>query len=68
MQAVEVQDTQLSVKAEAQVPGFQYEAKVRARRKTGLWSEWSPLVTWLTEEGEWKPYVYVNIHPPFSIM
>ncbi|XP_020341873.1 cytokine receptor common subunit beta isoform X1 [Oncorhynchus kisutch] len=48
--AVEVQDTQLSVKAEAQVPGFQYEAKVRARRKTGLWSEWSPLVTWLTEE------------------
>ncbi|CAB1341481.1 unnamed protein product [Coregonus sp. 'balchen'] len=33
------------------VPGCQYEAKVRARGKMGLWSEWSPLVTWLTEEG-----------------
>ncbi|XP_029480997.1 interleukin-3 receptor class 2 subunit beta isoform X1 [Oncorhynchus nerka] len=47
---VKVQDTQLSLEPEAQVPGCQYEAKVRAKGKTGLWSEWSSLVTWMTED------------------
>ncbi|XP_061089307.1 cytokine receptor common subunit beta-like [Conger conger] len=32
------------------VPGCVYEARVRCRGGRGLWSDWSPLVTWRTEE------------------
>ncbi|XP_043091519.1 cytokine receptor common subunit beta [Puntigrus tetrazona] len=28
--------------------GYRYEAKVRARGPVGLWSDWSPLVSWKT--------------------
>ncbi|XP_010903742.1 cytokine receptor common subunit beta isoform X2 [Esox lucius] len=46
---VETNDTQLKVEAGALGPGTKHEARVRAKGKIGLWSAWSPLVTWLTE-------------------
>ncbi|KAG7460078.1 hypothetical protein MATL_G00217490 [Megalops atlanticus] len=39
----------LKIEAESLVPGCRYEARVRARKGQGLWSEWSPLVEWHTE-------------------
>ncbi|XP_077068159.1 cytokine receptor common subunit beta [Siphateles boraxobius] len=33
---------------ESLLPGYHYQAKVRARGPVGLWSEWSPLVSWKT--------------------
>ncbi|CAG5897535.1 unnamed protein product [Menidia menidia] len=33
------------------LPGHSYEARVRARAGVGQWSDWSPVVTWQTEEG-----------------
>uniref|UniRef100_A0A3P8Y0U2 Fibronectin type-III domain-containing protein n=1 Tax=Esox lucius TaxID=8010 RepID=A0A3P8Y0U2_ESOLU len=47
---VETNDTQLKVEAGALGPGTKHEARVRAKGKIGLWSAWSPLVTWLTED------------------
>ncbi|KAM9746357.1 cytokine receptor common subunit beta isoform 1-T2 [Menidia menidia] len=32
------------------LPGHSYEARVRARAGVGQWSDWSPVVTWQTEE------------------
>ncbi|XP_056309380.1 cytokine receptor common subunit beta [Danio aesculapii] len=33
---------------ESLFPGYHYEARVRARGPVGLWSDWSPLVSWKT--------------------
>ncbi|XDV13560.1 hypothetical protein PO909_001946 [Leuciscus waleckii] len=33
---------------ESLLPGNHYEARVRARGPVGLWSDWSPLVSWKT--------------------
>ncbi|XP_005171607.1 cytokine receptor common subunit beta isoform X1 [Danio rerio] len=33
---------------ESLFPGYHYEARVRARGPVGLWSNWSPLVSWKT--------------------
>uniref|UniRef100_A0A667Y8H3 Fibronectin type-III domain-containing protein n=1 Tax=Myripristis murdjan TaxID=586833 RepID=A0A667Y8H3_9TELE len=41
--------TQMTIESEALSPGCRYEARVRARGKVGQWSDWSPLVTWQTE-------------------
>ncbi|XP_073689622.1 cytokine receptor common subunit beta [Garra rufa] len=30
------------------LPGYHYQARVRARGLVGLWSDWSPLVSWKT--------------------
>ncbi|XP_036408699.1 cytokine receptor common subunit beta [Megalops cyprinoides] len=40
---------ELKIEAESLVPGCRYQARVRARKEKGLWSEWSPLVEWQTE-------------------
>ncbi|XP_068575073.1 cytokine receptor common subunit beta [Cebidichthys violaceus] len=44
--------TNTSVKLEKRLllPGRRYEARVRARVRVGQWSDWSPVVTWRTEE------------------
>ncbi|KAM4635624.1 cytokine receptor common subunit beta [Polymixia lowei] len=46
----DVTGTRMKLEAESLVPGRRYEAKVRARGEVGLWSEWSPLVTWQTAQ------------------
>ncbi|KAL7850439.1 hypothetical protein SRHO_G00197880 [Serrasalmus rhombeus] len=35
---------------ELELPAYEYEARVRARGQVGLWSNWSPTVSWITEE------------------
>ncbi|XP_036445950.1 cytokine receptor common subunit beta isoform X2 [Colossoma macropomum] len=37
---------------EQELPGYGYEARVRARGRVGMWSNWSPPVSWITEEEE----------------
>ncbi|KAL0992672.1 hypothetical protein UPYG_G00096540 [Umbra pygmaea] len=46
---VVVNDTQLTVEGKDQQPGCKHEARVRAKGKTGLWSEWSPVLAWLPD-------------------
>ncbi|XP_026853619.2 cytokine receptor common subunit beta isoform X1 [Electrophorus electricus] len=43
---------ELVIEKTALVPGYSYEARVRACGRVGLWSDWSPPVSWTTEEGE----------------
>ncbi|XP_072550398.1 cytokine receptor common subunit beta [Salminus brasiliensis] len=42
--------SQLMVKKQELLPGYSYEARVRARGEVGLWSDWSTPVFWITEE------------------
>ncbi|XP_036397363.1 interleukin-3 receptor class 2 subunit beta-like [Megalops cyprinoides] len=46
----EVAARELVIEDGSLVPGCWYEARVRGRGGQGLWSEWSPLVEWETEE------------------
>ncbi|XP_066498031.1 cytokine receptor common subunit beta [Hoplias malabaricus] len=45
-----INTTELLIKKQELSPGYLYEAKVRARGRTGLWSDWSSPVSWTTEE------------------
>ncbi|KAL7860547.1 hypothetical protein AOLI_G00168960 [Acnodon oligacanthus] len=45
----DINTTQWVIK-ELELPGYEYEARVRARGRVGLWSNWSPSVSWITEE------------------
>ncbi|KAJ8406697.1 hypothetical protein AAFF_G00296130 [Aldrovandia affinis] len=45
-----VSGKELVLKADSLVSGSWYEARVRGRGGEGLWSEWSPLVQWRTED------------------
>lgn len=36
------------------LPGQRYEARARVRASVGQWSDWTPVETWRTEEGESK--------------
>ncbi|XP_035255189.1 cytokine receptor common subunit beta isoform X2 [Anguilla anguilla] len=46
---VEVSELELRFEAGSLAADCEYEAKVRVREDKGLWSEWSPLVEWKTE-------------------
>ncbi|XP_029946066.1 cytokine receptor common subunit beta [Salarias fasciatus] len=37
------------------LPGHRYEARVRVRASVGQWSDWSPVVTWQTEQDVLQP-------------
>ncbi|KAG9340349.1 hypothetical protein JZ751_021462, partial [Albula glossodonta] len=49
---VEVSGQKYEIEADILVPGCKYEARVRARKDKGIWSEWSPLVAWQTKAQE----------------
>ncbi|KAI1884526.1 hypothetical protein AGOR_G00227280 [Albula goreensis] len=49
---VEVSGQKYKIEADILVPGCKYEARVRARKDKGIWSEWSPLVAWQTKAQE----------------
>ncbi|KAG5832521.1 hypothetical protein ANANG_G00292030 [Anguilla anguilla] len=49
VQEVEVSELELRFEAGSLAADCEYEAKVRVREDKGLWSEWSPLVEWKTE-------------------
>ncbi|KAG1967305.1 cytokine receptor common subunit beta [Pimephales promelas] len=38
------------INKESLLPGNHYQARVRARGPVGLWSDWSPLVSWKTHD------------------
>ncbi|MCI4385002.1 hypothetical protein PGIGA_G00045560 [Pangasianodon gigas] len=42
--------TEFEIESQRLLPGYSYEARVRARGPVGLWSSWSPKVVWMTEE------------------
>uniref|UniRef100_A0A4W6D309 Fibronectin type-III domain-containing protein n=1 Tax=Lates calcarifer TaxID=8187 RepID=A0A4W6D309_LATCA len=46
----EVTNTSVNLEKQLLHPGHRYEARVRARASVGQWSDWSPVVTWKTEE------------------
>uniref|UniRef100_A0A3Q3RRM5 Colony stimulating factor 2 receptor subunit beta n=1 Tax=Mastacembelus armatus TaxID=205130 RepID=A0A3Q3RRM5_9TELE len=50
-----VTDTGMKIEKRFLLPGHRYEAKVRARAGVGQWSDWSPVVTWKTEEDTGQP-------------
>lgn len=47
---LEVSQEELVIESDSLAPGCRYEAGVRSRGGKGLWSDWSPLVEWKTEE------------------
>lgn len=47
-----VADTSVRLERQKLLPGRRYEARVRARAGVGRWSEWSPVVSWKTGDGE----------------
>ncbi|KAJ8263911.1 hypothetical protein GJAV_G00142990 [Gymnothorax javanicus] len=47
---MEVSQQKLVIESDSLVPGCWYEARVRGQGGTGLWSDWSPLVEWRTED------------------
>ncbi|KAJ8363250.1 hypothetical protein SKAU_G00120810 [Synaphobranchus kaupii] len=51
---VEVPGEELVIESDSLMPGFLYEARVRGRGGKGLWSDWSSLVEWKTEEGPYN--------------
>lgn len=59
LQTKEVTNTSVKLEKQLLHPGHRYEARVRARASVGQWSDWSPVVTWKTEEGESKEK---NVH------
>ncbi|KAM9844005.1 cytokine receptor common subunit beta [Aulostomus maculatus] len=46
----EVISTAVKLEKRLLLPGVRYEARVRGRTRVGQWSDWSPVVTWRTEE------------------
>ncbi|XP_042361757.1 cytokine receptor common subunit beta isoform X2 [Plectropomus leopardus] len=46
----DVTNTSVTLEKPLLLPGRTYEAKVRARVSVGQWSDWSPVVTWHSEE------------------
>ncbi|XP_054463393.1 cytokine receptor common subunit beta isoform X2 [Anoplopoma fimbria] len=46
----DITNTSLKLEKGMLLPGRRYEARVRARASMGQWSDWSPVVTWRTEE------------------
>uniref|UniRef100_A0A8C9Y2D9 Fibronectin type-III domain-containing protein n=1 Tax=Sander lucioperca TaxID=283035 RepID=A0A8C9Y2D9_SANLU len=46
----DVTNTSMKLEKPLLLPGRRYEARVRARASVGQWSDWSPVVTWHTEE------------------
>ncbi|XP_005949385.1 cytokine receptor common subunit beta [Haplochromis burtoni] len=47
---VNVTNTSMTLERQLLRPGHRYEARVRAWASMGLWSDWSPVVTWHTKE------------------
>ncbi|XP_006798149.1 cytokine receptor common subunit beta [Neolamprologus brichardi] len=47
---VNVTNTSMTLERQLLHPGHRYEARVRAWASMGLWSDWSPVVTWHTKE------------------
>ncbi|XP_041634329.1 cytokine receptor common subunit beta isoform X2 [Cheilinus undulatus] len=43
-------NTSITLGKQLLIPGHRYEARVRARASRGQWSDWSPVVTWKTED------------------
>ncbi|XP_032393924.1 cytokine receptor common subunit beta isoform X1 [Etheostoma spectabile] len=50
----DVRNTSMTLEKPLLLPGRRYEARVRARASVGQWSDWSPVVTWHTEEDTGK--------------
>ncbi|XP_040010489.1 cytokine receptor common subunit beta [Xiphias gladius] len=50
----DVTNTSIKLEKHLLLLGHRYEARVRARASVGQWSDWSPLVTWETEENPWQ--------------
>ncbi|XP_030591898.1 cytokine receptor common subunit beta [Archocentrus centrarchus] len=47
---VDVTNTSMTLERQLLLPGNRYEARVRAWASMGQWSDWSPVVTWQTNE------------------
>ncbi|XP_074553078.1 cytokine receptor common subunit beta [Halichoeres trimaculatus] len=45
-----VTNTSVRLQKHLLIPGLQYEARVRARTNVAQWSDWSPVVTWMTQD------------------
>ncbi|KAK3520289.1 hypothetical protein QTP70_020368, partial [Hemibagrus guttatus] len=45
-----ISDTVFVIDNRMLLPAYKYEARVRARGPVGLWSDWSPTVSWITDE------------------
>ncbi|KAG7334900.1 hypothetical protein KOW79_001496 [Hemibagrus wyckioides] len=45
-----ISDTKFVIDSRMLLPAYIYEARVRARGPVGLWSDWSPTVSWMTDE------------------
>nr|XP_020476938.1 interleukin-3 receptor class 2 subunit beta-like isoform X2 [Monopterus albus] len=55
----DIMNTSVKLEKQLLLPGHRYEAKVRARVSVGQWSEWSPMVTWQTEQDTGQ---FPNLH------
>ncbi|XP_051742387.1 cytokine receptor common subunit beta isoform X2 [Ctenopharyngodon idella] len=53
-----INESKYMIDKESLLPGYHYQAKVRARGPVGLWSDWSPLVSWTTHNDEEVSGVY----------
>jgi len=50
------------INKESLLPGNHYQARVRARGPVGLWSDWSPLVSWKTHDGVIFVYLFMFVN------
>ncbi|KAM6965943.1 cytokine receptor common subunit beta [Tautogolabrus adspersus] len=48
---LDVTNTSIILQRQMLIAGHRYKARVRARANVGQWSNWSPVVTWKTEDG-----------------
>ncbi|KAG7239457.1 hypothetical protein INR49_028928, partial [Caranx melampygus] len=46
---VSVTNTSMKLEKQLLLPGHRYEARVRARARVSQWSNWSPVVSWMTK-------------------
>lgn len=56
-----INESKYMIDKESLLPGYHYQAKVRARGPVGLWSDWSPLVSWTTHNGVIFIYLFLLI-------
>ncbi|XP_026209475.1 cytokine receptor common subunit beta isoform X2 [Anabas testudineus] len=52
---VDVTNTRLKLEKQSLLPGQRYEAKARTRASVGKWSDWTPVVTWKSEDDTGQP-------------